>query len=475
MKSTRGERPETREPGVGSAVESPEPALSGRSARLVSHPVFGEGEVLDARWRGTELLVKFTSGLKLWLPTRRVRLVAKFDDDLLKFGTSRFRSIDRIQACRMIEAFRLGIVPHQDVEAFTFGRDREMGVIDAALLQLGRGQGEAYLVEGDYGTGKTHLLEYIHHRALKAGMVTSLCQFDPHEVSPHRPKRVYREIVHNLRYIQGGREYGFRDLLRQAGELDLSDHVFLGPVLRKLSRLDPGRTENEVFWQWIEGESTKEYATERQSRHRVRGGQRIPALYDFSTAADFYCNILSGIGWIARQLGLKGLVLLIDEAETVTHLWDVIYLTKSINFLEGLVRTAQNDPEVRHISQRMIHNQVRPVPYIYRDPSMLLVFATTPNPYDYGYIRIANRVKQKLELAPLADRALVDLFATLMMTYQRAYPGFDISEFEQKRLFSAAVQSGNEGVRSFIKFCVEGLDVARTRAGGLARRGMVDD
>ena len=436
-----------------------------KSSKVVSHPVFGEGEVLDARWRGTELLVKFASGLRLWLPTRRVRLMAQFSDDMLDLGKSRFRSVDRIQACRMIEAFRLGIVPHQDVEAFTFGRDKEVEIIDSALMRLNKGNGEVYLVEGEYGTGKTHLLEYIHHRALKAGMVTSLCQFDPQEVSPHRPKRVYREVVHNLRYIKDDREHGFRDLLRQAEELDLSDHVFFGPVLAKLRRLDPAHTENEVFWQWIEGESTKEYATEQSSRHRVKGGQRIPALYDFSTAGDFYCNILSGISWIAQQLGLKGFVLLIDEAETVTHLWDVIYLTKSVNFMEGLVRTAQNDAELKRISDRMIHNRVKPVPYVYRDPAMLLVFATTPNPYDYGYIRIANRVQRKVELAPLEDRALIDLFATLVMIYQRAYPGFDISEFEQKKLFRDAAGSGAEGVRTFIKFCVEGLDVTRVKSG----------
>ncbi len=432
--------------------------------RIVSHPVFGEGEVLDTRWRGTELLVRFHSGLRLWLPLRRVRTIAGIDEDLLDKGKARFRSVDRIQACRMVEAFRLGIVPHQDVETFTFGRDKEVQVIQSALRRLGQGKGEVYLVEGEYGTGKTHLLEYIHHRALQMGMLTTICQFDPHEVSPHRPKRVYREIVHNLRFIQDGTEYGFRDLLRRAFELDIEDHVFLGPVLAKLRRLDAAHIESEVFWQWIEGESTKEYATDTRSPHRVRGGQRIPALYDFSTAADFYCNILSGLSYIGRQLGLKGLVLLIDEAETVTRLWDIIYLTKSLNFMEGLVRTAQNDPDLKKMSSRMIHNRVKPVPYIYREPSLLLVFATTPSPYDYAYIKLANRIHHKIELLPLEDQALVDAFTTLVTIYQQAYPGFDISELEQKKLFRAAARQGTEGVRLFIKFCVEGLDVARLKA-----------
>ncbi len=438
-----------------------------RRRRLVSHPVFGEGEVLDTRWHGTELLVHFQSGLRLWLPTQRVRLLSKLDEAVPGEAQPGFAAIDRVQALRMIEAFRLGIVPHQDVESFTFGRDKQIEVLDAALANLARGNGDVFMVEGEYGTGKTHLLEYIHHRALASGMVTSLVQFDPAEVSPHRPKRVYREVVHNLRYIKEQTEHGFRDLLRAAVALDMNDHAFLGPVLAKLRRTDPGHIQSEVLWQWIEGESTKEYATELKSPYRVKGGQRIPALYDFSTAADQYCNIFSALSWMARELGMKGLVLLVDEAETVTHLWDIMYLAKSVNFMDGLVRTAQNDPDLKRINDRMVHNKVKPVPYIYREPSLLVVFATTPSPYDYAYIKLANRIKHRVELEPLEERALYDAFSTMVMIYCRAHPGFEIPELEQKRVLREASRRNIEGVRAFIKFSIEALDVARLRAQGV--------
>ncbi len=445
-------------------------AVANASRRLVSHPVFGDGVILDSRWRGTELLVKFASGLRLWLPVRRLRLMSRLDDSLLGAAGPGLETIDRIQALRMVEAFRLGIVPHQDVETFTFGRTQQIEIIDGALKQLERGQGDVFMVEGEYGTGKTHILEYAHHRALVGGMLTSFCQFDPSEVSPHRPKRVYREIVHNLRFIKDGREMGFRDLLTLALDLDLADHVFFGPVLDRLRRIDRGSLQAEVLWQWVEGESTKEYAVEKRSPYRVRGGQRIPALYDFSTAADLYCNVLSGIAWMARQLGLKGLVLLIDEAETVTRLWDIIYLTKSVNFMDGLVRTAQCDPELKRVSSRMIHNQVRPVPYIYKDPALLLVFATTPSPYDYAYIKLANRIRHRITLEPLDDRALVEAFSALVMIYSRAYPGFELTELEQKKLLRQAGRYNVEGVRAFIKFSVEALDIARLRPRAPAER-----
>jgi len=438
-----------------------------KNSKVVSHPVFGEGEVIDSRWQGTELLVKFQTGLRLWLPKTRVRFLVEIDSALLDQAVAGVAKVDRISACRMIEAFRLGIVPHQDVELFTFGRDEELKLIDRSLTELTSGRGDAIMIEGEYGAGKTHLLELIHHRALKAGMVTSLVQFDPVEISPHRPKRVYRELLRSLRFLNEGRECGFRELLQLATRLDLTDHIFFGPLLRKLKRLDAGARENEVFWQWIEAESTKEYATGTASPYRVKGAQGIPALYDFSTAADYYCNIISAISYIARQSGFKGLVLLLDEAETVTRLWDIVYLSKSINFMEGLVRIARNDPQLRQISDRLIHNQVKPVPYIYKEPALLLIFATTPCPGEYGYLRLVNAVNHRLELHHLPDPVLANVFATLVRIYERAYPDFKLDVAEQKQLLSQVAKKSSARIRTFIKGCVEKLDLARMRQSGV--------
>uniref|UniRef100_A0A7C4GIH2 AAA+ ATPase domain-containing protein n=1 Tax=candidate division WOR-3 bacterium TaxID=2052148 RepID=A0A7C4GIH2_UNCW3 len=453
----------TGRPGAGElAAGDNVQGVAGRR-RVVSHPVFGEGEILDSRGRGSELLVRFQSGLRLWLAAGRVRRISQLDDSLLEDAAPAIRAIDRIQARRMVEAFRLGIVPHQDVETFTFGRDAQVKTVVQALAKLESGQGDVFIVEGEYGTGKTHLLEFLHHRALASGVVASMVQLDPVEVTPDRPKRVYRELVHNLRFIRDGRECGFRDLMTAALELDIADHVFFGPYLRKLRRLEPGNMQAEMFWQLAEGESTKEFALERRSPYRVRGAQRMPALYDFSTAADCYCYLISGLSYISRRLGHKGLVLLLDEAETVTGPGDVMRLTKSVNFMDGLVGTARNDAELKRLNPRMIHNQVRPVPYIYRDSFLLVVFATTPAPYDYAYLRLANRVDHRIALEPLGDKAMVDAFANLVAVYLRAYPGFAIAESEQRQVLQAAARHGADGVRAFLKFCVSALDVARWR------------
>ncbi len=418
--------------------------------RFVNHPVFGAGKVVDSGQRGLQLKVEFGGGLLLW--------VAR---DGLKTYEKTAEEIDQIAGRRMVEAFRMGVVPHQDVERFTFGRQAEIRVVEQTLADLEQGAGGACLIEGDYGAGKSHLLEYVQRRAARGGFVVAHCELDPREVSPHRPKRVYRELIHNLRYVGDGTELSFRDILRRAQTIDVSDHQFFAPVLKRIKRFDRDSSTSEVFWQWIEGESTKEYAAQYKGPYRLPGAGAIPALYDFSTASDFYCYILSGLSYLVRNLGMKGLVLLVDEAESVTHLWNLAAIDRGINFLEGLVRTAQNDPRLKTIDERMVHNRVRTTPYIYRDSSIALFLSTTPMVGEYSYVKMVNLVKNRMVLNPLRESALVELFENLCYIYRQAYPEFELTRDRQDRLLCSALAKKDEGVRFFIKYWVEGLDCWR--------------
>jgi hypothetical protein len=56
------------------------------------------------------------------------------------------------------------------------------------------------------------------------------------------------------------------------------------------------------------------------------------------------------------------------------------------------------------------------------------------------------------------------------MIYRRAYPSFAVSDLDQKKLLREASRRNIEGVRTFIKFSVEALDVTRLRAQGVLPR-----
>lgn len=414
---------------------------------IVAHPVFGEGVVEASRWDGVELKVRFRSGLHLWLPARWFRQIP-----------ARHLPLDQISSKRLLEAFRLGIVPHMDIEYFTFGRGFEIAELESGLEGLQAGTGSVYMVEGGYGSGKTHLLEYMRHLSMKRGYLTACCELSVQEAPLSRPKRVYRELVHNLRFIRDGAEYRFRDLLRAAAAEPIKDHCFLTPVLKYIRHLEDDTVRNEVFWQWIEGESTKEYATDPHSPFKVRGGQRIPALYDFSTAADFYTYLLSGLSHLAHRIGLGGLVIILDEVETLTHIWHYTEYARGLSFLEGLIRAALNDEELKTVDRRLLHNRVRPTPYVYREPRMMLVVASTPVHGLRGFESIRELIGRRIMLRRFSNPELELMFKNLYEVYTCAYPDFSMIVAQRENIFHAALKRSYGELREFIKFSVEAFD-----------------
>lgn len=419
---------------------------------VVSHPVFGEGEVITSRLNGQELYIHFYSGLRLWVLRKRLLFIS--EAPLLE------KKFDKIKAKRICEALRMGIVPRQDCEDFTFGREEEVNSLKRIIKKLKEGKGDAFLIEGEYGSGKTHLLEYLYHYALKEGLCVSKVTLTPDEVSPHRPKRFWKEFVANLKFLKNDQEYGFRDLLRLATNLNLYDNIFFAKLLPKLKNIDEASIKSEVLWQWLEGESTKEYAVYLTDKFRIKGGVRIPALYDFSTASDFYCYLISSLSYIAQKLNLYGILLLIDEAETVAHLWRFQDFLKGLNFLIGLIRICYNDPELKKIDREMVHNRMRPTPYIYKDAYISLVMATTPLSYNYEYIRLINLFKNRLTLDNLKEKDLYECFYTLYSIYKTCYPQFSLDENEQRKILEEAIKRSS-GIRDFLKFVIEVFDIYR--------------
>jgi len=417
---------------------------------IVAHPIFGEGIIVGLRWDGVESQVKFRSGLCLWLPSKWLKQIAVPKGEL-----------DQISSKRLLEAFRLGVVPHQDIENFTFGRAYEINEITNALNNLKKGEGGVCLIEGVYGSGKTHLLEYARHLSLRKGLVTAYCELSTQETPLYRPKRVYRELLYNLRYIENNKEYSFRDLLRMVARIEITDHCFLSPVLRRLKDIDDGDLMHEVFWQWIEGESTKNYATDPRAPFRVRGGQKIPALYDFSTASDFYSYILTGLSFLINRSGSGGLVIILDEVETITHIWEYVSYSRGLNFLEGLILAALNTEELKQIDSRLMHNKVRPTPYIYKEPHILMILAMTPIHGFRGIENVVELIKDKYYLRKFSKPELEVIFKNLVNVYKCAYPSFDIELSRQENIYNVAQKKGSGELREFIKFSIEAFDWLR--------------
>ena len=108
-------------------------------------------------------------------------------------------SLDRIQARRAVEALRAGVPNRDAVQALGGGQPRIEArfrtLLERVADDVTRGtQTPGLLVAGDFGTGKSHLLEALEHVALQQGFVCSKVVVSK-EMPLHDPDKLYRAAI----------------------------------------------------------------------------------------------------------------------------------------------------------------------------------------------------------------------------------------------------------------------------------------
>jgi len=419
----------------------------------VTHTVLGHGVVKETLNKGFILIVEFENG-----QTRRVR-IDEVGVDRKSLGTSSpgpsLSPDGRFEARRMIEAFRLGIVPQAAVRQFTFGRDAEIQQITKWLDDPELG---TLVVSGNYGSGKSHLIEHVYGRALQDGYAVARVELDLNETPFHKPKRVYTALARDLRFIVGPKNGtgNIRHLLEQALSAGaLADHSYFAN-LKGTTRLQLDR------WEWIEArETARPWDTFNLSY------VPLPALYDFSTTANIYTYLLTGLSWAVKEvLGLKGLLLLFDEAESIDRSHSSYQSTLARNFVSALLRAAANEQSLLGKPGRTDLNycsmgDAGNVPFLYRRPCHLkLLFAFTALEYASQVPGLARY--QWIELRELSDEALAEIFLTISQVYRQAYTAD--REWDAEYTFDDVLEQLGEGpsrTRRFVKATVEALDLSR--------------
>lgn len=356
----------------------------------------------------------------------------------------------------VIEAFRMGIVPYSAIEAWTQGRSRELASIREWLNDLGQG---TLIVEGPYGSGKTHLLHHLYATAMRSGYAVSVTDLDASGATAAFPKRMYRRIVKNLKAPIGNEQFGFRGLVRAIAEnLDINpvaDHPYFGALIDDLRKGDL----SENTWAWIEG------------REAVKG--KYGTLRDFTTVANIYCHILSCLGWLmVKVLDLNGFLILFDEVESTKSMPYQYHFLRGLNFFRGLSMVANDEPVlleeqvIKDVATKgrqtgLIYSGHLPIPYLYRIPSYLkVVFAMTPAVLTREFRKWRSTVPL-LELDALGVDDLSRLFHAFVEHYQKVY-GVYIDPADRRHYFRILLERcGYISTRIFIKSMVELMDFMR--------------
>ncbi len=241
------------------------------------------------------------------------------------------------EARAIIEDLRKGSVPIDYVPFFTVGRQNWLKFIEEDLDDyIAEGGAKVRFINGDYGDGKTHFMSVIKHLALKKKFAVSFVVLT-REVPIHKFEVVYQTIVRQLcGFFEG---VGIRQLvdgwigdlkadltddvpleeqlfsvgesLRELSEMDLNfANALIGLADNRLRPLETGEDEEarayqrEILYQWFEGV--------RVSKRELKPFQIFEAL-DKTNSKRFLTSLIVFL----RHLNYKGLVLLMDELETV--------------------------------------------------------------------------------------------------------------------------------------------------------------
>ncbi len=242
----------------------------------------------------------------------------------------------------VFEALRKGLVPERGIDAFAVGIDKQRGEVQRQIELARNGEGTIKFFRGGYGCGKTFMARLAALDAQAQGFATSFVVVSDNDLHFHRFDDVYRKVVTELstktcprgalgdildrwighveeKLIAAGvdEEAGdFDDRVRQRLDEDLAtltggqapqDFVRVVQTIFDLKQRGDV-AEAGALISWLSGSGN--VASSAKKRAGIKGdiGSR--------DALDY----LRGVLEIVKAAGYAGLVIVIDEAETILRM-----------------------------------------------------------------------------------------------------------------------------------------------------------
>src|SRR4051794_22436966 len=319
----------------------------------------------------------------------------------------------------IIDALRRGTVPRRGLDVFAVGVDRFEPALDAELKGVAEGGAGFKAVRGEYGSGKTFFARWLQERAKRAGFAAAEVQISEAETPLHRLETVYRRAMERLstadafqgafRPIVDGWFYSLEEEVLAEGRIDPGDAAALaaatGELLEKrLAAISRGTPQFPVALPGFRrGQAEGDAATAEGLIAWLSGQPHVGAAAKRAAGlkgeVDHFAalSFLQGLLTVLRDSGYAGLVLVLDEIETLQRVRGDVR-EKGLNALRQLVDEVDAG----------------------RFPGLYLVITGTPAFYD------GPQGIRRLE--PLAQRLHVDFGGDARFDNQRAVqvrlPGF---------------------------------------------------
>ena len=320
----------------------------------------------------------------------------------------------------IIDALRRGTVPQYGLDALAVGLSGFEAAFDEDLEKVARGGAQFKAIRGEYGSGKTFIARWLRERAHRMGFACAEVQISETETPLHRLETVYRRLMERLT-TSNSSSGAFRNIIEawfftleedviSQGEIDPNDvdalvkttdelmEKRLGEVVRTAPAfaltlrayrhaLVEGKEDiADGLLAWMAGQPN--IAAEVKRYAKIKGD------IDHFGALSF----LQGVLTILKDSGHPGLLLVLDEVETLQRMRGDVR-DKSLNALRQIMDEIDSG----------------------RFPGLYVVITGTP-PFFDGPMGVQR-------LAPLAQRLAVDFTTDARFDNPRAVQirlkGFD--------------------------------------------------
>ena len=347
----------------------------------------------------------------------------------------------------IVAALRRGTVPSAGLDALAVGIGAFAPALDEELTAAASGRAAFKAVRGEYGSGKTFFGRWLQERARAKGFAASEVQINETETPLHRLETVYRRLVERLgtsdtpngafRSVIDGWFFALEQDVLADGSMDPADEAALlertnalmeqrlavisksapafSAVLRAyrsaVAASDSQLAEGLISW----------LAGQPNVAASVKRAAGIKGDLDHFAAANFLMGLLT----ILRDSGFSGLLLVLDEVETLQRM-RADTREKGLNAIRQLIDEIDGG----------------------RFPGLYLVITGTPALFDgpQGVQR----------LAPLAQRLHVDFGAERRFDNPRAVQ-IRLAPFDQGALVAV-------GKRVRDVYCDSAVNELRLRA-----------
>ncbi len=242
----------------------------------------------------------------------------------------------------IVGALRRGTVPSSGLDALAVGIEAFAPTLDEELAAVAAGRGGFKAVRGEYGTGKTFFGRWLQERARARGFAASEVQINETETPLHRLETVYRRLVERLgtadtavaafRGVVDGWFYALEQDVLADGSVDAGNaddmlartDALMEARLAAINKAAPAfsaviRTYRRAvadgdamladgLISWLAGQPNVAASVKRAAG--IKGD------LDHFGATNFIVGLLT----ILRDSGFAGLVLVLDEVETLQRM-----------------------------------------------------------------------------------------------------------------------------------------------------------